>query len=170
VLAATRGDRMSRGTFWHGVFICAAASGSLRCSTSHGTADSSLGTVGEAVTAIASTLTLSAPNPLSPIGPVLESSNAIGLGPFVQVESGSCVALGSAGLVAAAGDTLQDVWSAGPVSLSATRVQGTLYAASLVVNVGSTIHAENSSPPISPPSTLSWTVTYSHRSARTATA
>jgi hypothetical protein len=101
---------------------------------------------------------LTVPSLLSPIGPVLESGTAVVFSPFVTIPSGPTVAMGAGG-VTAVGDTLQDVWSVGPATLTGTQVTGTLYAAT-TINVGSTVHASNTTPPINPPTSLTWNVTY----------
>jgi hypothetical protein len=147
------------------VLICALALLAIAtgCSTS-GNTESTVETAGTATQALgnpSTTLTISAPNPLSAIGPVLESANAIGIGPLVNVTSGSIAAMGAGGIATQPGDALNDVWSVGPVLLgSNTLVRGTLFAASVTQGLGDVVNARNTTPPITPPSTLTWTVSY----------
>ena len=108
------------------------------------------------------TITLSAPNPVSPIGPVLEGSNGVTVNSSSTVVNGTVVAMGTSGFSAGVSAVLNnDVWSRGTAHFaSSVRVRGTLHAASSVLGLGDVIASTDTTPTIDPASTLSWTVTY----------
>jgi hypothetical protein len=109
------------------------------------------------------TITLSAPNSLSPLTPVLLESNSIFVGSGVNIVSGTAVAMGSAGggFHAEPDGLLNDVWSRGPADLrDRVHVRGTLHASSATLGNSVVISARDTTPTFDPASTLSWTVTY----------
>lgn len=108
------------------------------------------------------TVTLTVPNPLTPIAPVLAASNGMELGAS-DVITGAVTAMGSAGLTTQPGGVVVqgDAWSVGPVNLGdRTNLEGTLHASSVVLGNQVTVKARDSTPHIDPPSTLVWNVQY----------
>src|SRR5258708_1873529 len=111
------------------------------------------------------TITLQAPNPMSPLTPVLLGSNAVILENNSIVNSGTVVAMGSGGL-SAEGSILNDAWSRGSANIEDhSDVRGTLHAASVVLESGSVLAGADRTPGFDPPSTLSWTVNFPQGSA-----
>jgi hypothetical protein len=108
------------------------------------------------------TITLSVPNPLSPIGPVLTGASSVMLGSSVDVVSGTVVSMGSGGLDAEPGALVNnDVWSRGPATLKdRVTVKGTVHASTVTLGNQTSIAHTDKTPTFDPPSTLSWTVTY----------
>jgi hypothetical protein len=111
------------------------------------------------------TVTLSTPNPVSPIAPVVECSNSLFLGAGTEIVSGSLVSLASsAGTMHAEPDALlNETWSRGSVELrDRVNVRGILHAATLATPLGNgvVISSRDSTPNFDPLSKLAWTVTY----------
>ncbi|MGH7272493.1 MAG: hypothetical protein ACREJ3_18855, partial [Polyangiaceae bacterium] len=106
-------------------------------------------------------VTLSAPNPLSPIAPVLTGASSVEAATGAKVLSGAVVAMGAEGLEIDPGATLKDAWSRGPAVLDpGAQVLGTLHASNVVQAPGAVVAAADKTPVFDPPSTLRWTVTY----------
>ena len=75
------------------------------------------------------TITLSAPNPVSAIAPVLEASNSVRVGHGANVVSGMSVAMGAGGVDAEPASALNETWSRGKAIIeSLARVRGTLHS------------------------------------------
>ena len=106
------------------------------------------------------TITLSAPNPLSPLAPVALGSDSIALGTGAGIPMGIAVAMGNDGLNAGTSSTLGDAWSRGPAQIhSNATVSGTLHATTVTRFAPTAVANIDSAPIFDPTSTLSWTVT-----------
>src|SRR5262249_36179628 len=107
-----------RGIVLSALFCLSTAPLAMGCARGRGHADTGdqFGTEETLVSPV--TVTLAAPNPLSPVAPVLEASNSIQIGSVASI-SGTVVAMGSASGGVNAGPevalqetaTLDDVWS-----------------------------------------------------------
>jgi hypothetical protein len=110
------------------------------------------------------TITLSAPNPLAPIDPVLLASNEVRLGSAANVVSGTTVGMGSGGveaLNAGSSAVLNETWSRAFATIgSSVQIRGTLHASQSLLGPLATATAFDKTPRFDPPSTLSWTVQY----------
>ena len=137
------------------LILAASTSG---CSTA--AQSESAATVSEPLT-LPATITLTVPNPLSPLAPVLVGSNSVTTNSSSNVVSGTTVAMGTSGFSAGTNSSVNDVWSRGTAHLSTgVHVRGILHASSAVTSLGDVISGTDTSPMLDPPSTLSWTVSY----------
>ena len=108
------------------------------------------------------TITLAAPNPVSPIAPPLEASNSVALGASDNVSGGPVVAMGTTGLSTQPGAVLAaGAWSRGTATLAdRTNVQGTLHATTVSLGNSVVIASRDATPRFDPPSTLTWNVQF----------
>ena len=107
------------------------------------------------------TVSISVPNPLSPVAPVLVGADGTTVNSNSTVVSGTVVAMGPTGFSAGSNAVLNDAWSRGRANLAnSVQLRGTLHAASALTGIGDVIQARDSNPLLDPPSTLSWIVTY----------
>jgi hypothetical protein len=107
------------------------------------------------------TITISAPNPLSPTAPVLEASNSVDLAVGSNVVSGVVVAMGKGGVHAELNAGLNDAWSRGTARIDfGVNVRGTLHAANVQRDPSAVVAATDTTPQIDPPTTLTWNVVY----------
>jgi hypothetical protein len=107
------------------------------------------------------TITLTSPNPVSPIAPVLEGSNSVEASGGSNVISGMVVAMGSGGVETDANALINETWSRGTANIGlGSQVRGTLHASSVKKASNAVIASTDTTPRFDPVSTLSWTVTY----------
>ncbi len=109
------------------------------------------------------TVTISVPNPVSPLAPVLTGVNSIYFEGGCNVVSGSIVAMGSVGggVHAEPNTLINETWSRGTAELrDRVQVRGTLHAVNRQLGTSVVIGSLDTTPVFDPPSTLGWTVTY----------
>ncbi len=141
--------------------FCSSLMWVLGCSNRHQpTTDQPAGGQKQGLTSF--TVSLNAPNPLSPIDPVLLASTSVTLGSAANVVSGTIagmsgiqsINIGSAGLV-------NETWSRGQALLgSSAKVRGTLHASDTLLGPDATATTFDRTPRFDPVSTLSWSVVF----------
>ncbi len=111
-------------------------------------------------------VTLTAPNPLSPLAPVLTGETEVILASSSAVVAGTVVAMGTGqegwGVKAETGSQVNgDSWSVGPAKIEdGVTITGTLHARSVLLEQPTSVANFDKTPSLDPPSNLTWTVTY----------
>ncbi|HYP99040.1 MAG TPA: PQQ-binding-like beta-propeller repeat protein [Polyangiaceae bacterium] len=131
--------------------------------SSHGSGDEAGAASGTEALNAPVTITLTSPNPVPVLSPVIDVSNSMFVGAGAEIVSGPIAAMGSSGggVHAEPDALLNETWSRGTADLrDRVKVRGTLHAASRLLGSSVVINASDTAPHFDPPKTLSWTVTY----------
>ncbi|MEP7051783.1 MAG: hypothetical protein ABJB12_15575 [Pseudomonadota bacterium] len=125
---------------------------------SHSSGDESGVASGTAALGAPVTISLTSPNPVPMLSPVVDVSNSMFVGAGAEILAGPIAAMGSngGGVHAEPDALLNDTWSRGTADLrDRVKVRGTLHAANRTLGNSVVINASDRTPHFDPPKNLS---------------